>query len=61
MKNVFVAIAAVIIVAVGIFSFHFGKEESAKEPIESKTPIEPDLVIVISGGELDTTFVYRRK
>lgn len=29
-------------------------------PIESKTPIEPDLVIVVSGGELDTTYVYKR-
>lgn len=39
---------------------YFESQTAESKPIESKTPIEPDLVIVISGGELDTTYVYRR-
>lgn len=41
-------------------SYGYGVEHGSQKPIESKTPIEPELHIVISGGELDTTFVYRR-
>jgi hypothetical protein len=41
-------------------SYGYGVEHGGQQPIECKTPIEPDLVIVVSGGELDTTYVYRR-
>lgn len=30
------------------------------EKIESKTPIEPDITVVITNGVADTTYVYRR-
>jgi len=54
-----IAVVFLLFIAFCLGGF-FESRKMLDTPIESKTPIEPDLVIVVSGGELDTTFVYKR-